>query len=144
MNAALEGVSGQQHSPTALYPRDKTRYPFYSTLGGPQGRSGCAENLVPTGIRSRTFHPVVSRYTNWATGPTFEWHYIYKPLTLIGYPLCVCACVCVCVCVHVRVKQVFVASFEVTSRQAECYLIMLRGMTAQTAYERKLFVSICF
>ena len=28
-----------------------------------------AENLVPTGIRSRTVQPVVSRYTDWATGP---------------------------------------------------------------------------
>jgi len=34
-----------------------------------------AENLVPTGIRSRTFQPVVSPYTDWATGPTFI--YIY-------------------------------------------------------------------
>jgi len=33
-------------------------------MGGPQGRSGRAENLVPTGIRSRTVQPVVSRYTD--------------------------------------------------------------------------------
>ena len=39
-------------------------YPFYRRLGGPQGRSGRAENLVPTGIRSRTVQPVVSRYTD--------------------------------------------------------------------------------
>ena len=38
----------------------KTRYPFYGRLGGSQGRSGRAENLVPTGIRSRTVQPVVS------------------------------------------------------------------------------------
>ena len=31
----------------------KTRYPSYRRLGGPQGRSGRAENLVPNGIRSR-------------------------------------------------------------------------------------------
>jgi len=47
----------------------KDRYPFYRRLGGPQGRSGRAENLVPTGIRSRAVQPVVSRYTDWATGP---------------------------------------------------------------------------
>ena len=47
--------------------------PFYRRLGGPEGRSGRAENLVPTGIRSRTVQPVVSRYTDWATGP----HIIY-------------------------------------------------------------------
>ena len=28
----------------------KTRYQFYRRLGGPQGRSGQVENLVPTGI----------------------------------------------------------------------------------------------
>ena len=36
----------------------KTRYPFYRRLGGPQGLSGRAENLVPTGIRSWTVQPV--------------------------------------------------------------------------------------
>ena len=38
-------------------PPGKTRYPFYKRLGGPQGRSGRAENLVPTGTRSRTSSP---------------------------------------------------------------------------------------
>jgi hypothetical protein len=33
-------------------------------------QSGWAENLAPTGIRSRTVQPVVSRYTDWATWPT--------------------------------------------------------------------------
>jgi len=37
---------------------------------GPHGRSGRAENLVPTGIRSRTVQSVLSRYTDWATEPT--------------------------------------------------------------------------
>ena len=39
-------------------------YPLYRRLGGLQGRSGRAENVVPTGIRSRTVQPVVSRYTD--------------------------------------------------------------------------------
>jgi len=50
--------------PDRTLPPGKTRYPFYRRLGGLQGRSGRAENLVPTGIRSRTVHPVVSRYTD--------------------------------------------------------------------------------
>ena len=50
-------------------PSGKTRYPFYRGVGRLQGRSGRAENLVPTGIRPRTVQPVVSRYTDWATGP---------------------------------------------------------------------------
>ena len=45
-----------------LHP-ENTRYPLYRSLGGPQGRSGGVENLVPTGIRSRAIQPVVSRYT---------------------------------------------------------------------------------
>jgi hypothetical protein len=52
-------VSGQQHAPAALYPPGKTRYPLYRKLGGPHGRSGRVENLVPNGIRSRTIQPVV-------------------------------------------------------------------------------------
>ena len=39
--------------------------------GWPQSRSGREENLVSAVIRSRTVQPVVSRYTDRATGPTF-------------------------------------------------------------------------
>ena len=68
-------------SPGRTLPPGKTRYPFYRRLGGPQGRSGRAENLVPTWIRSRTVQPVVIRYTDWATRPT---HYkIFKVKLLI-------------------------------------------------------------
>jgi len=56
MTAALEGVSGQQYAPAALYPRERLGTHF--TGGGPQGRSGQAENPVPTGIRTRTVQPV--------------------------------------------------------------------------------------
>ena len=38
--------------PGRTLPPGKTRYPFYRRLSGPQGRSGRAENLVPTEIRS--------------------------------------------------------------------------------------------
>ena len=40
-------------TPRPPLPPWKNRYPFYRRLGGPQGRSGRAENLVPTGIRSQ-------------------------------------------------------------------------------------------
>jgi len=50
--------------PDFTLPPRKTRYPFYRRLGGPQGRYGWAENLVPAGIRSRTVQPVASRYTD--------------------------------------------------------------------------------
>ena len=41
-------------TPRPHFTPGKTRYPLYRRLCGPQGRSGRAENLVPTGIRSRT------------------------------------------------------------------------------------------
>ena len=47
-----------------------------------------AENLVPTGIRSRTVQPVVSHYTNWATWPIYIYIYIYMwKLASIGFKL---------------------------------------------------------
>ena len=67
MTAALEGGEWSEARPGRTLPPGKTRYPFYTRLGGPQGRSGRAENIVPTGIRSRTVQPVVSPYTEWAT-----------------------------------------------------------------------------
>ena len=57
-------------TPRLHFTPGKTWYPFYRRLGGPQGRSGQAENLIPTGIRSQTIQPIVSRYTDWATWPT--------------------------------------------------------------------------
>jgi len=63
MTAALEGVSGQQHAPAASTP-GKAPVPIVQEVRWVQGRSGRAENLVPTWIRSRTVQPVVSRYTD--------------------------------------------------------------------------------
>jgi len=69
MTAALEGGEWSAALPGRNLPPGKARYPFYRRLGGPQGRSGRAENLVPTGIRSRIVQPIVSRYADWATRP---------------------------------------------------------------------------
>ena len=72
MTAALEGDEWSAARPGRTLPPGKTWYPFYRRLGGPQGRPGRAESLVPTGIRSRTVQPLVSRYTDWATRPTVK------------------------------------------------------------------------
>jgi len=64
MTAALEGGEWSAARPGSTLPLGNTRYPLHRRLGGPQGRSGRAENLVPTGIRSQTVQPVVSRYTD--------------------------------------------------------------------------------
>ena len=50
MTAALEGGEWSAARPGRTLPPGKTRYPFYRRLGGPQGRSGRAENLVPAGM----------------------------------------------------------------------------------------------
>ena len=58
MTATLEGGEWSAARPGRTLHPGKTRYPFYRRLDWPQGRSGWAENLVPTGIRSRTVQPV--------------------------------------------------------------------------------------
>jgi len=58
MTAALEGGEWSAARPGRTLPPGKTWYPLYRRLGGPQGRSGRAENLIPTGIWSRTVQPV--------------------------------------------------------------------------------------
>jgi hypothetical protein len=50
--SVLEGGERSASRPSRTLPPGKTRYPLYRKLGGSQGRSGQAENLVPTGIRS--------------------------------------------------------------------------------------------
>ena len=52
MTAALEGGEWSAAGPGRTLPPGKTRYPLYRRLGGPQGRSGQAEYLAPTGIQS--------------------------------------------------------------------------------------------
>ena len=47
MTAALEVGEWSAARPGHTLLPGKTRYPLYKRLGGPQGRSGRAENLVP-------------------------------------------------------------------------------------------------
>ena len=62
---------GSASRPGRSLPPKKTRYPLYRRLGGPQGRSGQVRKISPPpGFDSRTFQPVASRYTDYATRPT--------------------------------------------------------------------------
>ena len=62
--SAIMGVGGQRHAPAAL-PPEKTRYPLYRRLGGPQGQSGrVKKNSPPPGFDPQTAQPVSSRYTD--------------------------------------------------------------------------------
>ena len=62
-------------TPGRTLPPGKIRYPFYRRLGGPQGRSGRAENLVPSGIRSRTVQPVAQVLYRLSYRPTLSFYY---------------------------------------------------------------------
>jgi len=53
MTAALEGGEWLAGRTVRNLLLRNNRYPFYRRVSGPQGRSGRAKNLVPTGIRSR-------------------------------------------------------------------------------------------
>ena len=87
MTAALEGDERSAARPSSTLTPGNTRYPFYRRLGGPQGRSGRVENLVPTGIWSRTVEPAVSRYTDWLPDP-YIYRYIYIYVTHIYIYIC--------------------------------------------------------
>ena len=71
-------MSGQQHAPAALYPRER---PSIHCTGGWVGlKAGLDGRKIspPSGIRFRIVQPVVSRYTDWATLPTiYIYIYIY-------------------------------------------------------------------
>jgi len=46
---------------------------------GPRARSGQTRNILPPpGFDPRTVQPVASRYTDYATRPTYIYIYIYK------------------------------------------------------------------
>ena len=67
LTSALDGVGGQHHTPAALPPGGKPRYPLYRRLGGPQGLSGRVRKISPPpGYDPRTVQPVASGYTAWA------------------------------------------------------------------------------
>jgi len=85
MTVAVEGGEWSAARPGWTLPPGKTRYPFYRRLGGLQGRSGRAENLVPTGIWFRTVQPIVSRCTDWATQHTHTHTHTH-------IYMCVCVC----------------------------------------------------
>ena len=60
------GVGGQRQGPAAL-PPEKTRYPLYRRLGGPQGWFGWVQKpSSPPGFDPWTVQPFENRYTDYA------------------------------------------------------------------------------
>jgi hypothetical protein len=59
------GVGGQHYALTTL-PSEKTQYPLYRKLGGPQGRSGWVQKISPPpGFDPWTVQPAASCYTDY-------------------------------------------------------------------------------
>ena len=89
MTTALEGGEKSASRPDRSLPPEKTRYPLYRRLGGPQGRSGQARKLSPLpGFDPRTVQPVASRYTDYATRPTINTYLrLYLVLRQINIPI---------------------------------------------------------
>jgi len=79
MTAALEGSEWSAACLDRTLLPGKTRNPFYRMLGGSQGRSGRAENFVPTGIQSRTVQPVAQSVQRLS----YPAHHLYR------YPICI-------------------------------------------------------
>jgi hypothetical protein len=64
---AQRGSRGIAQHHTPALPPGMTRYPLYRRLGGPQGRSGRMQKILPPpGFNSRTAQLVASRYTDYA------------------------------------------------------------------------------
>jgi len=93
MTAALEGDEWLTARPGRTLLPGRTLYPFYKRLSGPQGWSGWAENLVLTGIRSRTVQPVD------------------QSLNRLSYPahMHVCMYVCMYVCIYINIMYVCIS-----------------------------------
>ena len=64
MTAALEGGEWSAARPGRTLPPGKDGTHFTGGWVDPRAGLEGAENLIPTGIRSRTVQPVVSRYTD--------------------------------------------------------------------------------
>jgi len=63
-------MSGQQHAPAALYPRERPGAHFTGGWVGPKAGLDGRKISSPPG-----FDPgPSSRYTNWATRPTLKYH----------------------------------------------------------------------
>ena len=90
MTAALEGGEWSAARPGCTLAPGKTRYPFYRRLGGRQGRSGWAENLVPPGFDPRTVQSVAQSLYR-ATRPICT-AVVYKNIKSYIKPTCCSLC----------------------------------------------------
>jgi len=130
MTAALEGGEWSAARPGRTLLPGKNRYSFYSSPGGPQGRSGRTENLVPTGIRSRTVQSVVRRYTDWATRPTN----VPYAVPLRNYELCPHNILCMFLAINCDVFCVNINHLFLLNGRAQLSVCAVRTESLYKAY----------
>ena len=93
------GGDGSTPLPRRPLTSGKIRYPLYRRLGGPQGRSGQVRKISPQLVFDRrTFKPVASRYTDWATGPTFTFMACRNNIMFLNNQHFNCSNYCCAVC----------------------------------------------
>jgi hypothetical protein len=82
MTNSLEVGEGSTSRPGHSLPQEKTRYPLYRKLDGPQGRSEQVRKISPPpGLVPRTVQSVASRYADWATRSTLA----FVPIQISKY-----------------------------------------------------------
>jgi len=75
-------VSGQQQAPAALNPRKRPGTHFTGGWVGPRAGLDGQKISSPPGFDPQAVQPVVSRYTDWATRPTFVQNVQYNLLNM--------------------------------------------------------------
>ena len=69
------GVRGQRYAPAAFYPRERPDTHCTGGWVGPRAGLDGGKSHPPPGFDPRTFQPVASPYTYWATRPTHTFYF---------------------------------------------------------------------
>ena len=128
MTAALEGGEWSAARPGRTLPTGKNRYPLYRSLGGPQSRSGRAENLVSTGIRFRTVQPVAQSLHR-LSYPTHTYTYTYMSV-----------CVRVCIYIYMHLWEMWKISFQNISLVAQKLTDICRKNSLKWNLSYKIYI----
>jgi len=139
-------VGDQCHAPTFL-PQGKSQYPLYRRMGGPQGRSGRVQKILPEpGFAPRTIQPVASSYTDFdipgkqpypivSTSSSFTQkvseNHKKPPLNVrLAY------------CIHFDASSSFIASFNNHTIHYKCIIRIYTIITPTNAY-KFINISVC-
>jgi len=84
LTSALDGVGGQHHTPTALFPGQQFRYPFYRMLVGPRVcLDGCGKSRPYRDSISEPSSPSIERSTFKLQSHNFNLEYYMFCITFI-------------------------------------------------------------